>query len=303
MLKINNLGIHLGHELLVYHASLATDTILRDGAFKSRYQLRQQGAVKTGAGGGPEKAISFTGDVRVAEAICVGLGAIVRISLGDLNIQNLIDEFRLSAPKALNSLWNDLRHIRRLDPKETLELYTLFLNVGHSTKELFDPAFVGTSVRMFRQADLSILDSIGIVSARLKAGTIIFPKNYGCFKSILSTNRDIFDTNEIIFEHGATPLYTNPLIKPEYIKIDNVKVIENEELTSETLKTKGFVSYLDALNEFRVWNTLSIDEDSIFREDSWSDICLYRLPQIWDKGGIFSFYRYFNYGDLDSNLI
>jgi len=152
MLKINNLGIHLDVDLLVYHASLAADAIKRDGAFRSRFELRQQGLVKTGAGGGPENAISFTGDVRVAESICVGLGAIVRISLGDLKIQDIIDELHLSAPKALKILWEDLKHIRQLDPKDTLELYTLFLNVGYSTRELFDPAFVVLYAHDLKQA-------------------------------------------------------------------------------------------------------------------------------------------------------
>jgi len=303
MLKINNLGIHLDVDLLVYHASLAADAIKRDGAFRSRFELRQQGLVKTGAGGGPENAISFTGDVRVAESICVGLGAIVRISLGDLKIQDIIDELHLSAPKALKILWEDLKHIRQLDPKDTLELYTLFLNVGYSTRELFDPAFVGTNVNMFRQSTLSILDSIGIVRARLKAGTIIFPRDSESFRSILSSERDIFDIKEFTFERGVTPIYSDPLIKYEYLNSNNIEIIANENPTLETLKTKGFVSYLSALDEFRVWDSRSIDKDSILKEDSWSDICLYILPKIWRKSGIYSFYPYFNYDDLASKII
>jgi len=302
MLKINNLGIHLDNDLLVYHASLAADAIKREGAFRSRFELRQQGLVKTGAGGGPEKAISFTGDVRVAESICVGLGAIVRISLDDLKTQEIIHELHLSAPKALNSLWGDLKHIRQLDPKDNLELYKLFLDVGYNTRELFDPLFFGTNVNMFRQSSLSVLDSIGIVSARLKAGTIIFPRDSESFRSILSSKRDIFNIDEFTFEHGVTPVYSDPLIKYEDLKSNNIEIIENENPTLETLKTKGFVSYLPALNEFRVWDSRSIDKDSIFKEDSWSDICLYSLPEIWRKSGIYSFYPYFNYDDLASNI-
>lgn len=305
MLRINNMGLRLDRQLKVYHASVAIGQIIKDQSFKSREQLRQQGAVKTGAGGGPERAISFTGDIRVAQSICVGLGAIVRISLDDLDTQTLISELRIAAPKAFHMLWNEgLRDIRgRLAPKDTLELYLTFLNTGYGTREIFDPAFVGTSVRMFQSSDLSLLDSIGIVSARLDAGTLVFPRTSDDFSSILSRNIT-FEIQEPIFERGFTP-YSDCRLKEDDIKSSlryKIYRVENDSITDNFFVENNFVSYLKALNEFRVWSNNAVVRGSIQEEDNWSSICLYTLPAIWDKIGVYSFYPYFEYPDLIDNI-
>lgn len=304
MLKLSPLGLQLDHPLYVYHASLNALKICKDDQFKTRKEL---GDSKVGAGGGPNNAISMTGDLRVAQAVCIGLGAIVRISVGDLSTLELIEEFKLAAPRAYINFTNELQITTQRSVEDTIELYKLFLAMGHGTREIYDPVFFGTYARMFAQGGMSQLDNIGVVTAKIEKDSFIFPRKSSDFGAICQTRFE-FAVDEFNLESEQSPNfsqhYAKGHLKPEFNQL--IQIVEPYKLTKETdIESLNFVSYMKGMNEFRVWNPqFGFKQDSILYREGYHDI-LEDPPtnfKKWRAINIRSFYPYFENLDLDGNL-
>ena len=305
MLQLSPLGLQLDHPLFVYHASLDAFKINKEDRFKTRKEL---GDSKVGAGGGPNTAISMTGDKRVAEAICMGLGAIVRISVGDLSTLELIDEFKLAAPRAYMLFTNDLQITTQRSIEDTVELYKLFLAMGHGTREIYDPVFFGTYARMFSQGELSQLDNIGIVTAKIEKNSFIFPRERMDFGAICQTPFD-FAVNERTLEYkrdvdlskyydnvDLSKYYDKGYLKPQFNHL--IKIVDPYKVPKGTnIDSLNFVSYMKGMNEFRVWNPqFGFKRDSIRYHEGYHEI----IENITTKST--SFHPYFENKDLDGNL-
>lgn len=88
-----------------YHATTALGLVSRHG-LKSRKQLDQ---ALHATGGGPDEAVSFTLDVRVARSIALGLRTFARCARGELSLGDLIIAMQRVAPKGTAWKLKDMR--------------------------------------------------------------------------------------------------------------------------------------------------------------------------------------------------
>ena len=301
MIKIDALGLHLDNPLKIYHASLNATAILNDQRFKKRKELKSN---KVGAGGGPDDLVSFTGDARVAEAICVGLGTFIRIGVGDLQFEELLDEFKRSCPTAYSSFMSRFHSSVFVSPSinDISSLYKEMLSEATWTREAFDPVFFGTEARFFSDGDLTQLKNVGYLSVNLKPNVVIYPQNSSDFDS-LSPYRRRFE-----FSKNSYSVYDDwcPPIRMDDIKHELRHLFEiskDFQVKDRLLKAEYsvFAQYLYALNEYRATQD-ALDIESLFLQKSLLDIYLDDLPRLWKTSDIKSFYPNFEYKQIANNL-
>ena len=93
-------GLKLSQPMTLYHATVQADKVLKSGGLKTRSEL--EGLNMTG--GGTDKAISMTGDARVAAAIVTGLITICGLARGEISIRKVIQAFMQKCPKAFKAM-------------------------------------------------------------------------------------------------------------------------------------------------------------------------------------------------------
>lgn len=93
-------GLELSQPMTLYHATVQADKVFKSGGLKTRSEL--EGLNMTG--GGTSKAVSMTGDARVAAAIVTGLVTICGLVRGEISIRKVIQAFRVKCPKAFKAM-------------------------------------------------------------------------------------------------------------------------------------------------------------------------------------------------------
>ena len=109
-LQPNDRGFRWNRGTKVYHTTLALDAVLSEG-LKSRRDLSER---VHATGGGPDEAISFTTDIRVARAICVGLVTLAKIAKGQMLLGDLVISASSVAPEASRLTLADMK-LREID--------------------------------------------------------------------------------------------------------------------------------------------------------------------------------------------
>lgn len=111
----------------VYHATIALDAIRSEG-LKTRSQLAEQ---IHATGGGPSESVSFTTDIRVAQAICIGLRTLVRIAKRQMLLGDLIIAADKLSAKATQYKVDDMH----LTPEKVVQidrgLYPFWTGMGY----------------------------------------------------------------------------------------------------------------------------------------------------------------------------
>lgn len=299
MIKIDALGLHLDSPLKVFHASLNASAIIRERQFKTRKELN---STKVGAGGGPDDLVSFTGDERVAKAVCVGLGTFIRLGIGDLTLDALLEEFKLACPNA----YADFRKRTKIESQDAHDLsrcsslYKYMLGYAESFKEALDPVFFGTNAQMYSEGTLEQLDDVGYLSANISSNVIIYPNVMSDFQNIIPTNRPCFAMSR------GLRISNDIVEKPIYVKSEyrsNFEIAKDYQVENRlsVAKASFFAEYLESLNEYRVTQN-ALDPSSVFLEKSLFDLYTYDLPRLWKSDDILSFYPYFEYKQIGDNL-
>ena len=301
MIKIDALGLHLDNPLKVYHASLNATAILKDQRFKTRKELKSN---KVGAGGGPDDLVSFTGDARVAEAICVGLGTFIRIGVGDLQFEELLDEFKRACPNAYSSFMSRFKSSIFVSPSinDISSLYKEMLSEAAWTREAFDPVFFGTEARFFSDGDLTQLENVGYLSVNLKPNVVIYPNTSSDFDSLSPYKRVFeFSKNYYSVRDGWYPPTQMEYIKHELRHL--FEISKDFQVKDRHLKAEDsvFAQYLYGLNEYRATQD-ALDIESLFLQKYLFDIYLDDLPRLWKTSDIKSFYPNFEYKQIADNL-
>ena len=302
MIQIDALGLHLDNPLKVYHASLNATAIIRNREFDSTDTREDTKAL-----------VSFTGDTRVAEALCVALGTVIRLQFGDLKFDELLDEYKLACPKSYKAFTSryrrDIQH--PLNPDNAALLYQYMLFNAAAEHEAFDPDFFRKDSSVYSHEDLTQLKDIGYVSVNIKPDVVIYPYDSRDFDDLLKKDR-VFEFAKTSFglstqvvrpisKQQITDRY-KPLLSEKSFEISKDYQVKDRRSVANDLE---FAEYSKALNQYRVTQD-ALDLGSLFYQKSLLDIYLDDLPRLWSferkSSEIKSFYPYFNCKTIGLNL-
>ena len=320
--KLSSLGLSLPRPLRVFHAGLNSKLICEHG-FKFRKELNT-----SGAGGGPDDAISFTGDARVAEAVCVVLGTLIRLFNRNLHPRELLEEMRIACPKALSqklsSLSKELQDYFVEDCNNDfcsdefitnfVDFYRDILLFAQFNKEAYDPYIASVDEEQYRSGGLDQIINVGYVVSYIPSESIIFPASgdlsqFG--KDFFSYSRrgETTSLSEQNIKRGRVAKSGYYLLKEQNLSTAAKSIIEiASPYTPEIVDLNSLqpVSYLDSMNEYRVWSKESINNNPHFFRTQVVRYVLEMyddtLPVLWGTDRVKSFYPYFEQKTLLENL-
>ena len=314
-------GLELSQPMTLYHATVQADKIFESGGLKTRSEL--EGLNMTG--GGTDKAVSMTGDARVAAAIVTGLVTICGLARGEISIRKVIQAFMQKCPKAFKAMQESgaakqiesVYHIAGLyekglwrvkvdcltgKPSEEYETewrrgegfeipledyrayheehspwigrlkaedyfvdaYKTMLLYGSWNKEVYDPLFMSTDLRFFDVPCSELIEHICILEAELSREAVIVPKSREDFESLFPASilkvMD-FPIEESDIQWGTQrPKDTRRFVDAgPYDPVDpdvyNLEVVVPEYARQITPPFKANVSYLYAMDEYRIFDT------------------------------------------------
>lgn len=320
--KMSSLGLSLPRPLRVFHAGLNSKLICEHG-FKFRKELNI-----SGAGGGPDNAISFTGDARVAEAVCVVLGTLIRLFNRNLHPRELLEEMRIACPKALSQKLSSLSKETQDYLLETcnnescsnkfiehfVEFYRDILFFAQSNKEVYDPYIASVDEEQYRSGGLDQMMSVGYVVSYIPSESIIFPasgnlsdfgKNFFSYP-LRGETTSLSEQNIRLGRVAKSGYY---LLKEHNLSTAAKSIIEIASPYTPDIVDLDIiqpVSYLDSMNEYRVWSKDSINNNQLcFRTQVVKYVLeMYEdtLPVLWGTERVKSFYPYFEQKTLLENL-
>jgi len=321
-IKMSSLGLSLPRPLRVFHAGLNVNLICENG-FKFRKELDV-----SAAGGGPDNAISFTGDARVAEAVCVTLGTLIRLFNRNLHPRDLLEEMKIACPNGLSeklSTWSkdvQNRFLTECDEEfcsdkhieDVVGLYRDVLSYANYKKEVYDPYIATVDAEQYKREGIDQIKYLGYVASYIPSSSLIFPSSgssvefRGFFKYRLTGDLTALSEQNLRLKRIDSSGYFSRL-PLEYLSDEAKHIIEAASpyvINTVDFDTLFPVSYLDSMNEYRVWNKNSINNNDFNLKTQTVKYLLEMyedtLPALWGTDRVKSFYPYFEQKTLLENL-
>lgn len=298
-------GLRLVKPMQLFHATVASSAVLESGGLRSREDL---GGLNM-TGGGPDKSISMTGDIRVAEAVVLALVTTCRIAQDEITASELLDAFRRISPRGHSNFvsqknaYKDIKNAR-FKGYDLFNLYRDILMFGNVFDQtVYDPVLVSTDLSFFDAPSEDLINNICVLSCDLSTRARIVPRNHRFRQLPGQLNYVQFPVDESNIVRGKTSSGWGDFRYKDGVSEYLFRGAQGHSLAVEivhepiTGPVRTNVSYLEQMDEFRVWDSSLLS--NYVEGECGPDI----LERIQDRTGQDVFYPYFKELTIEDNLI